>query len=386
MYSIVSRERRITNYVVKCAYDWLYRRIMKGDYVPRGRDAEKAILKIKKEGKVDNNGYKTICGLFVIDPYQYMMHYSKKEKLNAITADSLSCYFIRFNNTVLPAGFIEEFFEDDYETKADIAAFYNQYLDGTLKDFSIHCQDMENKKYEELEKLKESYASIFNTRFGFHFTNILKVLLAAVALALSVGFLVEHRVITQLFILFSDGESAFVEKYTFEILANIVLFIYSIKKLVQSVKIITFYIYWFYVRIYVGLLQKSLHVFDAKTVETFVNCLRGIAGEMRTTNYRITDELCAMLPASRKKYIMVANFKGENVEKLLVNLYDNRLFAFFAFRGTEHEQRAACKKGIVFAIFVIIAAVFMNVPECNVWISDFIEGVKDEGFFEYILG
>ena len=72
-YSILLRDRRITDYVMEQAYLWLYEQIVKDSYVAGDRQSEKLILEIKQPGAVTQTSYEAFLQAFMNDPYQYLL-------------------------------------------------------------------------------------------------------------------------------------------------------------------------------------------------------------------------------------------------------------------------------------------------------------------------
>ncbi len=377
MFSITSKERRVTKYVKVQAYKWLYEKIVKGEYTAHTIEAEEVILGIRRDGFVTENTYKQFFQLFLNMPYDYILTNDKLEESGyGITTNMLPNYFVRYNGTNLPLGFIKDFFEDDYETKADIEEYYKAYLDGALDELIINCRSTKNICLSNVTETTTANPGVFQPKISFHVTNIIKSVLTLAALVLNLMYLIGNDVVNEIIDFFDKGTNTFVEEELGIIVANLFLLLFLIPKVVKIITTIVFYIRLSIVRGYVKKVVKSMDVFGTDTVENFKEHFSQINDELKQT--RIIEGDCLKAPKGKKQYLTIANFKIDvingKLDKLNKKFNDDLYYNYNKTIGNTTYTLDKCKKqwkrGIVFTTIFIVIFVFLNVPGPHDWLFD----------------
>ncbi len=312
MYSITSRDRRVTNYVKKQAYKWLYNKIARNEYESHSNESDNVLLSIRQNKCVDANTYEEFLDYFNNDPYYYMINHDKPKKLNGVTTRIIDNYFVKFNEELLPVGFIKSFFEDDYETPADIEEFYKTFLDGTLDSFFINCQMTRNRRDEEIEVVKDKNSKVFNTKFGHHFVNVLiRIILPLIAVFFGAKYFLDTWLAGEL--------AAAAEKPTIEFIINSLGLLLTFIPALKAITLIIFYIRWIRIRMYVAGLGKALNIFDSDTMDNFKDHFKDI-NSFLIRHPVIEDEPCFEDPQSKKQYLYIVDFNKKTLENKLASL------------------------------------------------------------------
>jgi len=373
MYSITSRDRRVTEYVKKQAYKWLFGKIVAEEYVPHGAEANTMILTIKDKGGFDEKSYEEFTGYFVNNPYNYILNQKNPKRIKGITTDKLANYFIKYNEVVLPVGFIKDFFEDDYETQRDITEYYNGYTGSTLNDFILGCQMNANKKDLDIRKTQSSNPFIFNTKLGFHICNIIKLILTVIGMVISISYFSENKIITNLINIFKGKPST----YDFEanvpiLVANVVFLLFLIPRVIKLIKLIFFYISYMRIRLYANSLRSALKDFNTNVVKEFEEFFKDVNVNFPASGYTITEDMYSTLPGGTKKYINVLNFSYKLIEDRIRKITTNKRYSDLGFvYKNDNElaiQRPLWRKGIVFFAILIIAICCFNIEPLRMWI------------------
>lgn len=382
-YSILLRDRRITDYVMEQAYLWLYEQIVKDSYVAGDRQSEKLILEIKQAGAVTQTSYEAFLQAFMNDPYQYLLVSGDRKNQAGIVSPNLKNYFLRFNEQIIPVGFVEEFFEDDYETLAEVRAYYDAYLGFNIDQFSLNCQAISLSRKESLDNIQKAYPGIFKTKFKFHFTNALRFVLTFVGLYLCLMFFSAMDPAARVDEVLKFGYSAFLEAHAAEVVANIVFLVYLVFKLVKCIKIVIFYVHWFQVRLKIQFLDKSFDALDGETIAAFREYFKAMNRELSATRYVITDDMCRQAPPRRQHYVKLVNFNAEGLTKSLTAMVLNKSHKSLCFYYANDRDLAICKrawrKGIVLSVLLIVVFAVMNVPEWNLSFQLFWEVLMNDG-------
>lgn len=364
MYTITSRDRRVTDYVKNQAYIWLYNKIINNEYVSHGHEAENVLLRIKEAHTVTEKSYEEFRNYFKNDPYYYMLNYKSIKKSNGITTSYLTNYFIKFNDVVLPVGFIKDFFEDDYETKAEINEFLAMFADGALDDFVIGCQKIKNRRDAEIDDITKKTPCVFHTKAMFHVTNIIKIILTFAALFLCISYASRNHIIDSL-IQSRNGESVVIGDPSV-VFVHFVIFVLTLIKLKNVVRIVLFYISFIRIRLYVGSLRRSLDVFNNNTIEDIKNHFKDTIEELKNSQFVITDEMCTNIPKGRKQYLFITNFDSSRIEERLNKLLTNKRYAKLSFRFENEKaimpQKRAWRKGIISSVLMVVILLVTGVP------------------------
>ena len=142
MFQLIDENRRVTTYVKNEAHKWLYRNLSK--YKPQDKAAEDLYMKISKAKGITDETYQLIYTSFQHNPFADTIKGVSRK--NSITANDINMHFIVFNETVLPIGFIFEFFEDDYSEldKDKVKAIIRRFLEASKDDI---ISEWESTKY-----------------------------------------------------------------------------------------------------------------------------------------------------------------------------------------------------------------------------------------------
>ncbi len=414
MYSIVSNERRITERIKEEAYEWLYKKITDGSYDVTGKKAEKVIFTITSAQKVTPETYKSFLDYFCNEPHNYMLTFKAKKKINRITTQDLSGYFVKYNNVVLPVGFIQEIFEDDYETLAEVKEFYSQYLEGALNDFQITCADLANNMNNDIEKLKIVHRGIFSSGFKFNFYNIFKLVLIVIGLCFSMSYLISENVVGIIYASINGDISVSGDWWSIALI-NILIFVVFLIKLSKSIKVLFFYISIAIIKLKIKGLTSASKKFNYSTIRGFIDSLKEVNAVFlnRLTNPKknltISDEDFADLPTVGRDYIKLISFKPSRLEADIEKIYTNSKYqglyvtkrtadqmaqitddmseeevaTLFAQqdKGAFNQKKLLWKKGIFTSVVLIIVLAFMNFPGLNSWITDIITWFPSSGEF-----
>ena len=389
MYSITLRDRRITEYVVEQAYLWLYDQIMEDCYIAGDRQSEKLLLEIKQAGEVTKKTYDMFLTAFMNDQYQYLLVCGRGKKQPGLTSPDLRNYFLKFNGEIIPAGFVESFFEDDYETRAEIEAYYNSYLEHNINQFGLNCQSISMSRSETLEGIKEAHPCIFRTKFLFHFTNILKLILLIIGFCLCLGFFDGIDIFYRLDELMTRGESRILEENLPKIIANAIFLIILLVKSTHCIRCIVFYIDLLVVRLRIHKQKKAFEALDANTIADFKEYFKNVNEELPSVDYCIADDMCTSAPSRRTQYLKILNFNKEKIIKILDRMeHGSKYYKKLNFFFTEPREYAVCKKawkkGIFSSILLIIIFFFVNIEAINIWLVTFITSVVQNGFEQTI--
>ncbi len=307
MFSITSRERKVTNYVKEQAYAWLYDKIAKDQYLQQNSNSD-LLIKIKMARKIDENTYNEFLRNFNNVPYAYMLNYNQSNFKNIYTRH-IDNYFISYNDFPLPAGFIKSFFEDDYETQADVREFYAKYLNETLDDMINGCKLRRNNIDNAIIEVKNQHSQVLQPKLGHHIVNLfIKLVLPIIAFIVCVsgliGLLVEYKL---------DISAA----NALEWLINTFGTALTLVPTIRAIKIIVFYIRWGMLKTDVSSISKMLSEFDSDTLESFKTHFTGINSTLINQRSPFIDDACLDAPAKKKQYHAVIGYdKNKLIAKL----------------------------------------------------------------------
>lgn len=316
MFSITSRERKVTNYVKQQAYAWLYNKICKGEYEQKSNGG--LLIRITMAKKVDEDSYEDFLDEFNHVPYKYMLDHDSAN-FNKIYTRHIDNYFIEFNGVLLPVGFIKEFFEDDYETQADIREFYSKYLNETLEDMINGCKLKRNLVDTTVTEIKEQNKAILKPKLWYHIVNILiKGILPVFALIVCATGLIQ--LLTEYKAFFIEGDDSL------KMIINAFGVALTILPTFRAIRIPFFYIRWAMLKSKVNSISKTLEEFDGDTLETFKVHFTDINKYLVT--HPFIEDGCLKAPNKKKQYLAVTEYdKGKivsNIEKL-VKSYKNKI-------------------------------------------------------------
>ena len=365
MYSIKSNSRRITTFVKSEAYKWLYDKISKNEYDAKNSiEAQQILLLIKKEQCVTEDTYTKFVNNIIHNPFSCVVSgYKRKNKF--ITTRKVENFFVLYNDTPLPVGFIKDFFEDDYETQLEINKYIKSVVSEQENLFAIKAQERFLKKSEKLTETKENYQYFFNTKVLFHITNVIKMIITVVTVLLCIHFFKENDIIGKVILFFRDreGEQYLLDNMVF-IIFNTLVLLFMIPKVIKLIKMIIFYIIWIVVRIYVFFTARNLHSFEDKNMDKLRNYFQSIIPEIADRKY-ISDELCAAVPSVKKLYLSLEKFNNKKIENRIEKVTKSPKFTFLNISYKDEAslkiQKSKWKSKIVFPIIIALILVFMNV-------------------------
>ncbi len=310
MYTIISRERRITGYVKKQACKWLYKRIEAGEYEGHSNDSVSFLLKIRKDKALDQAAYDSFVSQFCNDPYYYMLTHDRIKNTDRITACHIDNYFISFNGVSLPVGFVKTFFEDDYETQEEIRAFYRLYLNETLNEFFINSELQKNNIEKQIEQIEEGNYSLLHPKVRYHIENLLIRMLLSV-----IGFTVCSHCFWEAVELWLELNRTVTHTATFVFTEELALdlAIYGAATLamlapaIKAVKLLIFYIKWLRIKVYALQLGHSLNRFVSSTMVRFKEHFEEINAYLMSSP-RIVEDPCLRAPENKRHYLYITNF------------------------------------------------------------------------------
>ena len=388
MYSLNSNSRRITTYVQEEAHKWLYNKIVKNEYdVGSNRKAQKLIIDIKKEGKVTAESYDRFVSQVIYNPFDVITRGYKPCSKKYICARAIENFFLKYNGVVLPIGFVKDFFEDDYETQAEINKYIESVVKGQEEKFAIKCQEKLLNQTGNIADMKDEKPYVFRTKIMFHITNLLKAILTIATLVICLKFIVGEDVITKIIEYNRDGaHEEFFDEYMFHVIFNFIVLIFLIPRVIKLIKTIIFYIRWLAIRIKVFMVGLSIKQFEANKFEALREYFKSIVPEIATTHV-ISEEACKNVPAARRQYIAIDEFDFEKVENQIVKLYNSPRLLFLNACYNEEDERVfkqkkkAWRKRIVASTLLLAILCFTNIQSCRDFAMELLEPV-----IEYITG
>lgn len=387
MYSITSRDRRVTDYVKEQAYVWLYNKISNGEYYSHGHEAEGIVLRIKEAHKVTEKSYDEFRSYFGNDPYFYMLNYKGKKISKGITTPYMENYFIKFNDVILPVGFIKDFFEDDYETVTEVNEYMLSFSEGSLDEFVISCQKIKNKRDAEIEKIRKNTPYLFNSNVLFHVTNIIKIVLVFFALALCIRFFATNELINNFAELVRTGQNQFIEDNIRTVITCVIMFLFVLIKLKKVIVLLLFYISFLRITFFVKSLQYSLDNFNNTTIETIKEYFKGIISNFKNTNFFITDDMCSVVPRGKHQYLSIINFNSSKIESNIQKISSNKRYKnihfYYDSNTTISSQKRFWKKGIMSTVIIILILMFSSISELREALINFLASTPLSEFFDF---
>lgn len=385
MYSVTSNSRRITTYVQKEAYKWLYDKIVKNEYdVGTNRKAQKLVIDIKKDGCITEETYLNFVSKVVYSPYEVMLRGFKACGKKYIVAHSIENFFMKYNGEILPIGFVKDFFEDDYETQAEVDKYIDEVVKGQEELFAIRCQEKMLQKNSDIADMKDERPYVFKTKAMFHITNLIKAILTLATLFVSLYFITEENVIEKLVAYATDGDySTFFEDYAFHVIWNFVVLFFLIFQLIKLVKTVIFYVRWGIIRIRVFLFELKIKKFEGAQFEELREYFRSVRGEL-AKGHILTDELCAGVPAAKRHYVAIDKFDTEKIKTMIGKLYNSPRYVFLdaAYDETDElrfkAKKKAWRKKIVFRTICLLFLCILNISDVRDSIMDLISPLVEQ--------
>ncbi len=365
MYSLNSNTRRITSFVESEAYKWLYDKIVKNEYdVSGNRQLQQLIVDIKRAGRLDKASYDAFTQKVVYNPFTCIIQGKNAKDKKFIATDKIENFFIKYNGVVLPIGFIRDFFEDDYETQAEVDKYIASVVKGQEELFTLQCETTLIHKNNQINELKANTDCVFNTAFSFHFTNILKILLTFITLWVCVHFIVEEDVINRI-VEYNDtgAHSIFFEFYWFHIVLSTIVLFFLIFRVIKAIKTIIFYIRWFIIRIRVSNVQRAIQQFEENKLVALREYFQSIIPALSSNPHVITDEICEAVPAAKRQYFAMMEFNCNQIIEKITKLYSSKQFEFLKayYKDDMSANKRAWRKKIVFHTLLCLLLCFMNI-------------------------
>lgn len=347
------------------AYKWLYDKIAKNEYdVSGNRQLQQLIIDIKRAGRLDKASYDTFTQKVAYNPFTCIIQGKNAKDKKFIVTDKIENFFIKYNGVVLPIGFIRDFFEDDYETQAEVDKYIASVVKGQEELFTLQCETTLIYENNQINELKSNTDCVFNTAFSFHFTNILKILLTFITLWVCLHFMVEEEVISRI-IEYNDtgAHSIFFDFYWFRVVLSTVVLFFLIFRVIKAIKTIIFYIRWFIIRIRVRNVQRAIQQFEETKLVALREYFQSIIPTLSRNPYVITDEICESVPAAKRQYFAMMEFNCNQIIEKITKLYNSKQFAFLKayYKDDMSTNKRAWRKKIVFHTLLCLLLCFMNI-------------------------
>lgn len=184
----MSIERKITEYVKEEAYKWLYNAIQAGDYqFTKNKTSKMLLLTITQEEKVTHDTYEEFLSCFENNPINYVTQ-TKKRRRKLITTEKLTHYFVECNDFMLPVGFIQTFFEDDYETDADRDAMLETVSTDQLARQNTRWKQTPLDHAIKIDSLHENYPTSIGMHPLFLAKSLIHVIVTVLLICLALSF------------------------------------------------------------------------------------------------------------------------------------------------------------------------------------------------------
>ncbi len=402
MYSLNSNSRRITSFVQAEARKWLFDKIKKDEYdAGSNSDVKRLILQIKKDGCVTPDTYSRFTLSVVFNPFDRIVQGTKSKSQKFITTEKIENFFVKYNGVVLPIGFIKDFFEDDYETQAEVDRYIESVVKGQEEIFAIKCQEKLLEKGNQISNLTDKKPCVFRTRFAFHFTNILKFCLTIATLIVCLYFFTEYGVIQNaLMLIRGDGYmfaevgdsivgkfppmsltvDRFFEAFIAHIILNVVVLILLISRIIKMIKTVIYYIRLFAIRAHVASVNRSIEKFESTKLEALREYFKSVIPTLVKT-HTITEDICDGAPSVKSQYLAIMEFDFQRIVEKISNLYNSKHFQFLsAYYVNEGKAEMAKKrkiwgKGIVWGIILLVVLCCVNIQAIGTYITELINSL-----------
>ena len=394
MYTIVSNTHRVTKYVISEAYKWLYKEVENNRYTATKQQGARALmLRIRTERKFTDETYEKFRSMMENKPFVYLIRH--KNKSGAITTNHIRNYFVKFNEEILPLGFIIDFFEDEYETEEERKRLIDDFIKSeSSEEFENHCRTELEKRIEPQIKFKDSHPSVFHTPASFYVTNGIRALVTIVMFVMFFGFLNETKMLDIL------GDWMFNVKFDLDALIDpaygvikaflievnipdevtygeyfsmysghlifngfVALILvarlkYLIKFAIVSIKIII-------CRMRLNVQEKYMDYLEESGIDELKDHFTEMAPQLRATG-QFTEDMLEGLPPAHKKYHSVISFDFGKVENSIRKMHASKSAKKLRINYDEHSNVEAYKKawrsGFVGMALVLIIVAIMDVP------------------------
>ncbi len=391
MYSLNSNSRRITSFVQEEAYKWLYARIIKNEYdASANRQAQKLILDIKKAGRVTEDTYKKFTALVLYNPFDCIIRKKKNYAKKFIVTETIENFFVKYNNVVLPIGFIKDFFEDDYETQAEIDRYIESIVKGQEELFTIKCQEKILHKTTQVSDLKLANPCVFNTKFSFHFTNVFRIILTLLTLIVCLHFVVGEDLVRNGIDFFKSGayetffEDYQLKLYHVQVVLNVLVLLFLIPRVIKAIKTVIFYVIWLTIRLRVFFVSASINKFESSNFEALREYFRTVQPEIIQT-HRITEEMGKGAPSAKKQYLAIVDFDCDKITETVRKIFTSKHFSFLNAYYTDDTTdigmsilKKRWRKKLVFHTLLLLVLCCLNVAFVNEYVMSLYELIRDK--------
>lgn len=401
MYKITNNSRRITQSILNEAYKWLYKEIEERHYAfNKSNEAKELILRIQTEGKVTHETYEEFIELFDKSPFSYMTYKHKSRNSKFITTDILMNYFVDFNGSILPMGFLVYYFEDDYETREERSALIKKFIENEKNELSVNARRELLRKEVENNSLVEHNPQVFKTPAAFFVCNTLRIALWAFALFLfstfckathylsifgnfvfnaqfdgSVVIKGDYTPVTDYLANFRfTGLVTEVEEVTYgtflsfflmHSIVNALLLIFIISYTVKVIRFIIALSFIIKFRVEIARQSKFKDILEDGGIQEFQSYFDNISDSL-AENGEITDDLCTDIPPVKKVYTAVMTHNSKETAEKIKKLHGNFVFKSVTLNYATEQGRAKAKKiwrkGFVPAFIWLIAFSIIDLP------------------------
>ncbi|MBQ8911631.1 MAG: hypothetical protein IJY89_03585 [Clostridia bacterium] len=396
MHEINVGTRRVTQYIIEESYKWLYKKILDGEYeVNRCKEGKELLLQIEEAHGVTKSTYKKFLDLFDNSPFEYMLYRSKRKSAKKITTDVLFNYFVKYNGHVLPIGFVKDFFEDDYETKAEVQKLLTEFMESNKSALGISWRRTLLDKEQALDSLRESHPSVLKLHPMLIVTQILKMILTGILTFFIVnffksvyffevakifftdlGFSLSKKIIAPVnMAAFAIGEDIFCAEgeaftvlqyllhYSIFFIIAIILFFVLIARYKKHIRFIIFSARVCINNIRIFRQKMAIQNFEKKGLDKISTYLSEIAPSL-AQDTAIDDTSCANIPSEKKLYASVAKFNEKALVAKFAKMqvkYENLKLAYND--KSIHQAKANWRSGLISGfIFTALLSVIL-VPQ-----------------------
>lgn len=398
MYEIKVSTRRVTQYVIDEAYKWLYRQVLAGSYsTNRCKPGKNLMLQIEEAGTVTKETYEEFLDLFDNSLFGYMLYRAKRKKATCITTDNLYCYFVSFNDEILPLGFIKDFFEDDYETMQEVYALLEKYGANEKSELSIQWKRALLEREDAVDNVKEDYPGVLKLHPALLITQIIKIGITVALcyllsvflksidffavmkefvfvnkLAMDVEIVAQQAILAysaQQQVLFTEGQaflmSEYLSHFALLLLINAFVTIVLLVRIKRAIRFVIFMIRVLINRIRLLLLSLHISVFEKTSIESVGNYFLEILPDMARQG-EVSDKDCAGIPKSMQLYSKILRFDMDSfIEKLkkMIRVYEAKDLAYQAGDDSLRKVKRYWRKGIVMSVIFAAIVAIVNVPQ-----------------------
>ena len=220
MFQFVDDKRRITTFIKTEAYKWLFKNLSK--YKPVGTDAENLYMQINQNGVITEDTYQKVIKLLENNPFAGTIKGISRKK--PITTDDIHMYFVEYNGTKLPIGFIFDFFEDDYgeSDKDKEQKLIKDFLGDAKREIKAEWESTKFKSRQKIEKTADELENI--SKFGYKsYLKYAGWVVCLLVLAFSVRYFVDtYNVVDTVRVFVTENEWDFDRDLDFTVLDSYV--------------------------------------------------------------------------------------------------------------------------------------------------------------------